>query len=349
MEATTPNAALARAAGIALSKDSLQLIILPTEKCNFRCTYCYEDFSIGRMSGDVQQSLKRFLSRVAPRLERLYLNWFGGEPLLAPAVVKGISSYAQGLARQYGMSGFGGELTTNGYLLGPELFAELLTLQQSSFQISLDGFREGHDATRKSAAGRGTFDVIWNNLLATRTCEQDFSILLRVHITPDNRDSVSQLVDEIAREFAGDSRYKVLFKPIGNYGGPNSHLIKTIPLREMLSFIPRLQAVLESARVGNCSAGAAESDTGGDAAGMPYICYASKPNSFVVRSDGSIGKCTVALYDPRNSVGRLTSEGGIELNDNVGLWMRGFKDLDLNALRCPMHGLPQVPAAAASA
>lgn len=336
---------LAKAAGIALAKDSLQLIIFPTEKCNFRCTYCYEDFSVGRMAPKVQRSLKNFILRTAPRLSQLYLNWFGGEPLLVPSIVKDISAYAQQVARQHGMRSFGGNLTTNGYLLTPNLFRELLALQQSSYQISLDGFGEGHDVTRKSASGGGTFDVIWSNLLATRDFEDDFSIMIRVHVTPTNRESVSRLVDEIAAQFPDDRRYRVLFKAIGNYGGPNSHLIKTIPLAEMVSFIPRLQAVLTAAKVSSISVtDSAESDTGtidtGTDEQVPYICYASKPNSFVVRSNGSVGKCTVALYDPRNCVGSLTEDGDIELNGNVGLWMRGFKDLDLNTLGCPLSTLP---------
>jgi uncharacterized protein len=338
----TAHKGLAKAAGLALSKDSLQLIIFPTEKCNFRCTYCYEDFSIGRMQPKVQQALKNFILRAAPRLSKLQLNWFGGEPLLVPGIVKDISAYAQQVAMDHGLHSFGGNLTTNGYLLNPSLFRELLQLQQTSYQISLDGYGEGHDVTRKSASGAGTFDVIWSNLLAARGFVEEFSILLRVHVTPTNRDSVARLVDEIAVQFAGDRRFTVLFKAIGNYGGPNSHLIKTIPLAEMVSFIPRLQSVLTAAKVSNMSVtGSAESDTGSDDE-VPYICYASKPNSFVVRSNGSIGKCTVALYDPRNCVGTLTEDGGIELNRNVGLWMRGFKDFDLDALGCPLTGLPPV-------
>lgn len=37
-----------------IRRDAQQLIILPTEKCNFRCTYCYEDFLISKMKEPVQ-------------------------------------------------------------------------------------------------------------------------------------------------------------------------------------------------------------------------------------------------------------------------------------------------------
>ena len=33
--------------------DSLELIIMPTEKCNFRCSYCYEDYKKGKMKRPV--------------------------------------------------------------------------------------------------------------------------------------------------------------------------------------------------------------------------------------------------------------------------------------------------------
>lgn len=43
--------------------DVMHLIVLPTEACNFRCTYCYQDFSRGNMSRDVVNGLKRFWKR----------------------------------------------------------------------------------------------------------------------------------------------------------------------------------------------------------------------------------------------------------------------------------------------
>ena len=38
----------------ALTTRRLHLILLPTEQCNFRCKYCYEDFQHGRAYGSVR-------------------------------------------------------------------------------------------------------------------------------------------------------------------------------------------------------------------------------------------------------------------------------------------------------
>src|SRR5215211_2329775 len=73
--------------------ESLHLIVLPTEQCNFRCTYCYEDFSIGRMSSEVIQGVKRLIDRRLPSLKSLSVSWFGGEPLLGRAIVEDISEH----------------------------------------------------------------------------------------------------------------------------------------------------------------------------------------------------------------------------------------------------------------
>ena len=39
----------------------LNLFLLPTERCNFRCTYCYEDFNIGRMRPAVSAGVKALI------------------------------------------------------------------------------------------------------------------------------------------------------------------------------------------------------------------------------------------------------------------------------------------------
>src|SRR5947209_19415198 len=75
----------------ALDPKRLHLILLPTEQCNFRCTYCYEDFSIGRMNPETIQGVKRLIDRRLEGLGFLSVSWFGGEPLLACDIIEDIS------------------------------------------------------------------------------------------------------------------------------------------------------------------------------------------------------------------------------------------------------------------
>ena len=65
----------------------LELTLFVTERCNFRCTYCYEDFSKGRMRPDVVAAVQTLIrTRASDGLKELHLSFFGGEPLLAKQV-----------------------------------------------------------------------------------------------------------------------------------------------------------------------------------------------------------------------------------------------------------------------
>src|SRR5262245_42520947 len=114
----------------------LGLILLPTEKCNFRCTYCYEDFALGRMSSGVVRGVKELLSTRAPGLDELTLAWFGGEPLLALDIVEDVQAHARRLAEAHPRLRVSGNITTNGWKLTPDVFARLLSLGIAEYQIS---------------------------------------------------------------------------------------------------------------------------------------------------------------------------------------------------------------------
>ena len=120
-----------------------ELIILPTEKCNFRCTYCYEDFSVGKMKPHVVSAIKKLILKRSESIKELSISWFGGEPLLAQDICLDILEYASSLCSSkdiYFSSGF----TTNGYFLSKELVEKLASYNAASFQVSLDGYGEGH-------------------------------------------------------------------------------------------------------------------------------------------------------------------------------------------------------------
>lgn len=362
---------MANAIPAAVYPKVMQLILLPTEKCNFRCTYCYEDFKIGKMKRSTIDGVKNLITARAESgtLESLALSWFGGEPLLAKEIVMEISQHAFDLHRAGKIKYFNGDLTTNAYLLTPDLLQSLSDLKQRAHQISLDGVGEVHDSTRQYASGAGTFEKIWENLLAAKASDTDFRITLRLHLTRDNLDSMRELVEKVAETFCGDERFDVFFKTIENLGGPNASQIEKVEKEDAYETVEELTKLLARAGLGatavldgpesasgltvSASSNLSEAENSVGSQSMEseapkskfhyegYICYAAKPNSLVVRGDGSIAKCTVLFDDPRNRVGTINADGTVELDAKTinSVWMRGFSSMDPMELGCPAQNL----------
>jgi uncharacterized protein len=312
-----------------LTSKYLELIVLPTEQCNFRCTYCYEDFSIGKMQPDIVSGLKQLITRRAPALERLKIAWFGGEPLAAKDIVYTISEHAHTLAGEFNID-YTGSMTTNGFLLTLNTAKKLLAVGVTEFQISLDGAQEEHDKTRRRIDGSGSFEHIWRNLIALKLSDLDFKVLIRVHITPENYESLFHLVEKLKTIFGGDKRFSVFFKAIADLGGPQSRTFK------VLTHQSRGQAVEQLIQ----SAGDALNVVTTKNTEIPYVCYASHANAFVIRANGTLGKCTVALASPKNSIGQLMPDGTLLIDQQkLQPWLRGIQSQSTQELKCPLNGL----------
>lgn len=210
-----------------LDPDMFQLIVMPTEQCNFRCTYCYEDFSVGRMQPETVASLKEFMARRINGLHALNIEWFGGEPLAARDIVLDLSEYAYRLCQENNVL-LTGAATTNGYLLTKDLAENLARFDFVSYQITLDGDQEQHNRTRVLASGAPTFARIWDNLIALRESTIPVRVMLRLHLTPENYESMRRLVLRLREELLVDSRFSINIQQIENLGGPNASAIRTI-------------------------------------------------------------------------------------------------------------------------
>src|SRR5262245_21364506 len=93
------------------------LILMPTEACNLRRVYCYEDFKFSRMEPWVVRGVRNILTYRATELETLVLSWFGGEPLLARDIVEEIMLHVRSLAHANPRLQLASDITTNAYLL----------------------------------------------------------------------------------------------------------------------------------------------------------------------------------------------------------------------------------------
>ncbi|MEU9143592.1 radical SAM protein [Streptomyces sp. NPDC048349] len=316
----------------ALTDRSLHLIVLPTEQCNFRCTYCYEDFAIGRMQPPTVQGIKLLLARRMGDLRNLNVSWFGGEPLLARTIVEDISSFIVDSMSAAPHLDYAGDVTTNGYHLDVSTAERWERLGIRSYQISLDGPEAVHDTTRRRANGGGSFQQIWSNLLALRRSSLPIRILLRIHLTPANVPSMREFLPELRDTFLEDDRFSVRLKPIEKLGGPNNDGIDVLDREARDRIHDDLSSLLRTG---------APARAGGT---RTEPCYASRPNSLVIRANGSIGKCTVALGDPSNTIGRIRPDGVLEIDgDQLSPWVRGWTGQDRAALTCPYAGLPRPP------
>ncbi|WP_082113613.1 radical SAM protein [Chromobacterium vaccinii] len=315
----------------AISSDLLELRLMVTEQCNFRCTYCYEDFLYGKMERKVVDGIKRLMrTRCEAGLKVLNLHWFGGEPLLAVDIIEELSCFAFEMQEAYGVKLGGGTISTNGFGLNKRVLSKLVNLGVKEYQITLDGSRNAHDLTRRKISGKGTFDRIVKNLVDAKSLDVDFDIVLRLHIHDGNYDDVKEgLLPFLMESFLNDKRFSVHPIAIGDFGGAFSEsglaLAEKVRSDEVVKAVKMAWNQKEDERDNSAT-----------------VCYAATLNSFLIRSNGEIGKCTTALNDVRNRIGFIKEDGSLELDmEKSKLWMHGFSDMNVDKLACPLYGLPK--------
>lgn len=281
------------------------------------------------MSPQIVAGLKEFLTRRTPSLSTLRLSWFGGEPTAAPDIVASIMNHAIAVAGPDGAQ-VRGDMTTNAYKLDANMLAMLCDLRVREFQITLDGPEEFHNKTRLLANGQGTFRRIMGNLLQAKSTSLSFAVTLRIHLTPENADALPDFVDELKDTLLDDRRFTVFFKAVGHWGGANDREFQVLGRSREVSLIEALERRLYSeASSFQVSQPAPQYDE--------EVCYAARPNNFIIRADGRIEKCTVAQNKPANLVGRLNPDGTLSIdNQTHQYWMEGWKDLNPQVLGCPL-------------
>lgn len=147
--------------------------ILTTYACNFKCVYCFEESSRvnEKMSTETADQTMDWIKSKVLKLgyQSLYLNFYGGEPLLNKPILEYLASSMKSWCEARGLQ-FKFMMQTNGYLMTPELVDRLLGLGLEQVRISVDGVGEDHDKHRPLRGGGSTFDVIMKNIVAS--CEK---------------------------------------------------------------------------------------------------------------------------------------------------------------------------------
>jgi uncharacterized protein len=309
--------------------DALELTLLASEDCNFRCQYCYEEFARGTMLSEVRAGVKKLVEKRIRGLSYLSMSWFGGEPLYGFEAIEDLAPFFVQIAQEHSIP-FSSGMTTNAFLLTPEVAEKLLSWQVRKFQITIDGLPEQHDRNRPTRDGQGTFTTIFENLKALRLRADDYKVNIRVNWDKRNQPHLGDFLDLIAGEFRDDPRFKVRFHPIFQAGGPNDSQSEVCGLQEETE----LQAQLtKEARKRGLSVADDLREVRAVTAG---VCYAARPYHFVIGATGKVMKCTIELdMADRNVVGQLTQDGDLQLDrDKLALWCEPAFEHDTKCQKC---------------
>ena len=143
------------------------ILILVTQTCNLRCTYCYAgDGSYGGVtkllpSRDARRAIDLMLER-APERKTFSVTFFGGEPLLNWQLMRDVVDYCEGRAADESRDlRFAYSVTTNGTIFNDDICA-LLQDYRFSLMVSFDGSEQA--ANRPFADGRSSYDVVVSNV-----------------------------------------------------------------------------------------------------------------------------------------------------------------------------------------
>lgn len=280
------------------SPASFTVTVNPTLDCNLRCWYCYEKKNKGsRISEQVFERLRRLIAtKVAnPELRELNLSFFGGEPLMQFAgVIRPLIEYADALCEPKGIA-LKLSFTTNATLLtrkAVEFLKPFNERQPIFWQITLDGNREAHNATkfegRKGDAFTKTVDSIHTLV------KNGMSVRVRLNYTGANIETFVDVIPEFAD--LSDAQKKALKFDFHRVWQDKSAIRKE-----------RLNYVKEAFK----SAGfVVMADTGLSS----YRCYADMQNCIVVNYNGDIFKCTAREFAHELREGDLLPDGTVNFN-----------------------------------
>lgn len=284
-----------------------KVTIMPTEQCNFRCTYCYEQFKYGMIDDRVVNHIVEFTERKlkSGNHTEFMLEWFGGEPTLSrQGLIPSVTSSMKAICEHSHIK-FTSAITTNGYLLSRSLFLDYLHSGITTFQITIDGLK--HDLTRISCDGRGTFSTIISNIKDIHELPNDYkyNVILRYNVLPENQDS--SWYDYLGNLLKGDDRFCILIRPVSDLGGEKVKCLERYSAKDWNELLnSHIQKALAAGlRVANLS----------EKRPFAKTCFASFKDSYIFRANGDVVKCSSHIDDDRNIIGIVDPQKGVIIDE----------------------------------
>lgn len=286
------------------------------------------------MSDEDLDIIIRFLEKQAP--ESLYINFFGGEPLLNKEIILRFLEYVYNSSQNLAFEYRGATITTNGYLLDKMFFDSAVSLGLKGFQITLDGPARIHDSMRTLKSGGETYEMIMSNIKMMLSSKEDFIITLRVNFDPQTFSQKMQkdFISELKMELGCDERVLIMVEPIQDWTGNFDSAFDSYKSTDMIK--AGFEEIASSAGFNLQSTLVYSTED-------PHACTSGKENSYVIlpseNIDGIRGlplnKCTICFEKEENKVGHICSDGELVTYDqNWNTWLFQSGDIQEKCFSC---------------
>jgi uncharacterized protein len=291
-------------------RSSFALTIVTSLGCNFDCPYCFENKPPAILDQETERLLLEVLDAQLPTIRRFHVTWYGGEPLLAPDRIDSLSEAFIGRATSSDVK-YAASIVTNGYLLTPDMARRLAALQVRRAQITLDGPAETHDRMRPLRNGRGTFEVVLDNVVA---CADLLPISIRVNLDASNTGDYLRLLDLLVeRGLAG----RVQVRPGQIVAYPEQAGAPSESYQAHCFTLPEFAQVEREFLAAAYDRGLAEPSLPKP---ITSPCTAVRSNELVLGARGELYKCYDSVGNPHVVIGHLRSWR--DPNDRVLKWLR---------------------------
>lgn len=201
------------------SKEILNLTILTTLNCNFKCPYCYEKdaLNLSTMSIDVENAIVKFAKSFS-NVKKIKITWYGGEPLLNFSSIERLTIELEKLAIPIYHN-----IVTNAYLLDKRMsFFNNRNLE--SIQVTIDGLENTHNKKRILKNNDGTFNTIITNIENFLILNSKCNIFIRCNVDESNQNEFSLLYSFLNEKFDYNKRLIVHSAFVRNDNGQCSNV-----------------------------------------------------------------------------------------------------------------------------
>ncbi|MBE6290264.1 MAG: radical SAM protein [Bacteroidaceae bacterium] len=283
-----------------------RLMVYPTQDCNLKCWYCFENHVPGsRMCKAVMDNVVKYASNIVANsvIKSFTLSFFGGEPLLDFInIAYPLSIRVKNICEEKNIR-FTTFFITNGTLITKEnisIFKEINPV----FQVTLDGCRTKHDKVRiQKDRNLPTYDKILESLYLISenldTEVEDEMVTLRINFDNQTLKDIGNLLLDI--DGLDRRKFVVHFERVWQtMQSADEQEQKELLLGAMKAFIGKGFHV----NVGNFKT-------------RSYACPAEDYNFAIINYNGLVYKCNGRSLTPETSEGKLLEDGTIEWNQTA--------------------------------